>query len=331
MHHLAREAFEETVLAHPLVVVDLAQVVATGVGQDDDHHRLLVETARHLHRRLHGGPRRATHQNPLFARDAPGREKGIAVVDLDDAVDQFQVDRAGDEVLADPLHLVRLAGVARVERAFRVGADDHHRRLLFLEEAGHTGDGAARSQPTNHHVDAALRLLPDFGTGRLIVCLRVRLVEILVRLEGARDLVAQPFGDRVVAFRRLARNGGRTDHHFGAVGAQEGNLLRRLLVRHHEDHPVTLQCRRDGQRVAGIPGSRFNDGATRLQQTATLGIFDHAQPDPILDAATGIERLHLRQDGGTEPGSDALEPHQRRVPDGLQDAAQDLHWAPLYA
>jgi hypothetical protein len=26
-----------------------------------------------------------------------------------------------------------------------------------------------------------------------------------------------------------------------------------------------------------------------------------------------------------------MKPHQRRVPNGLQDAAQDLHWATFYA
>src|SRR5213592_2335920 len=77
--------------------------------------------------------------------------------------------------------------------------------------------------------------------------------------------------------------------------------------------------------MAGVARSRLDDGATRLQQAALFGILDHPEPDPVLYATARIQGLDLGQDRRAEPGGDSMEPHQRRVPDGLQDAAQDLH------
>src|SRR5438034_2654391 len=77
--------------------------------------------------------------------------------------------------------------------------------------------------------------------------------------------------------------------------------------------------------MAGVARSRLDDGATRLQQAALFGILDHPEPDPFLSATARIQGLDLGQDRRAEPGGDSMEPHQRRVPDGLQDAAQDLH------
>ena len=225
MHELARKAFEEAVLPHPFVVVDLAEVVPAGIGQDDDHQGLLIELAGDIDRRLHGGTAGAADQDAFFTGDAPSGQKGVAVVDLHDAVDQLQVDGAGDEVFADSLHLVRLDRVAGVEGSLGVGADDHHRRLLFLEITGHAGHGAARAQPADHYVHLPVGLLPDLGTGRLVVRLRVRLVEVLVGLKGAGNLLAQPLRHGVVALGRLAGDGGRADDHLGAVGSQQRNLL----------------------------------------------------------------------------------------------------------
>jgi len=187
------------------------------------------------------------------------------------------------------------------------------------------GHRAARAKPRHEDVDQAVGLFPDFRPGGLVMRLRVRLVEILVRLKGARDLVAEALGDRVVAFGRVARHRRWTDDHLGAVGAQQRDLLGGLFVRHHEDHAIAPQGRRHRQGVAGIPGRRLDDRAARLQQPATLRILDHPHADPVFHAAARIERLDLGKDGRLQSGGDAMEPHQRRVPDGLQDALQDLH------
>ena len=65
--------------------------------------------------------------------------------------------------------------------------------------------------------------------GRRLVRGRIGRIEVLVGLEGARDLAGHPLGDAVVALRALARHGRRADHHVGAVGAQQGDLLVDIL------------------------------------------------------------------------------------------------------
>src|SRR2546426_12706180 len=83
--------------------------------------------------------------------------------------------------------------------------------------------------------------------------------------------------------------------------------------------------------MARVPGGWLDDGSPRLQQSAPLGVLDHPEPDAVLHAAARIQGLDLGQDRRAKPGGDAMEPHQRRVPDGPQAAAQGLGWAPLYA
>src|SRR5438094_624314 len=149
---------------------------------------------------------------PTFSREETVMSSGIS--------------RSRDEVFTDALDLVWLRGIARVQRPLRVGPHGHHRRLLLLEEAGDASHGATGAETGNDHVDLAAGLRPDFGAGRFIVGLRVGLVEVLIRLKGARDLVTEPLGDRVVALRRIAWNRRRANHDFGPVGTQQRDLLR---------------------------------------------------------------------------------------------------------
>src|SRR5438552_2294394 len=72
----------------------------------------------------------------------------------------------------------------------------------------------------------AAGLRPDFGAGGVIVGVRVGVVEVLIRVERARDLATEPLGDRGVALRRIAWNRRRASRDFGPVGAQQRDLLR---------------------------------------------------------------------------------------------------------
>src|SRR5207302_7495034 len=139
---------------------DLAQVVAAGIGEDDDHQAFLVEIAGNVDGSLHRRAGRAAYEDALLPRDAPGHQKGVAVVDGDDPVDYFQVDRPRDEILTDALDLVRLRDIARVQRPYRVGPHRHHRRLLLFQETGDAGHGAPSPQAGHHHVNLTVGLRP---------------------------------------------------------------------------------------------------------------------------------------------------------------------------
>ena len=83
--------------------------------------------------------------------------------------------------------------------------------------------------------------------------------------------------------------------------------------------------------MAGVPRGGLDDRATGTQKSAPLGILDHLEPDTVLNTAARVEGFYLGQDGGAKSRRHSMEPHQRRVPDGLQDIAQDLHCATFYA
>ena len=101
---------------------------------------------------------------------------------------------------------------------------------------------------------------------------------------------------RVVALGRLGRDVGRAQHDLRAVGPQQGLLLGRLLVGHHEDAAIALERGGDRQAVAGVAAGRLDDRAAGLEQARPLGRLDHRQPDPVLDRAARVEHLQLGQD-----------------------------------
>ena len=55
-----------------------------------------------------------------------------------------------------------------------------------------------------------------------------------------------------------------------------------------------------------------------------FGGLDHGHADAVLHAAERIEKLALEGDGGVETGGDVVEPHERRVADGLDDVVENL-------
>src|SRR6185312_16262895 len=97
----------------------------------------------------------------------------------------------------------------------------------------------------------AVGLVPQLGAGRALVGRRVLGVPVLVGLEGAGDVAGESGGDAVIALGGLGEDVGGAQDDFGAIGSEEGLLLGRLLVGHHEDAAIALECRRDGEAVAG--------------------------------------------------------------------------------
>ncbi len=55
-----------------------------------------------------------------------------------------------------------------------------------------------------------------------------------------------------------------------------------------------------------------------------FGGLDHRHADAVLDAAQRIEKLALERDGRVQAGGDVVEPHERRVADGLDDVIVNL-------
>ena len=96
---------------------------------------------------------------------------------LSETFDDLVADRAvvglGPEVLADPLDQVRPAGAPGVDRTLGVGADDPHPTAGgLLEVPAGAGDRAAGANARDEVRDPPAGLLPDLGSGGLVVRLR---------------------------------------------------------------------------------------------------------------------------------------------------------------
>ena len=196
--------------------------------------------------------------------------------------------------------------------------------LLLAQVARHAGDRPARPDAHDEVREPPARLAPQLRPGRLVVRLRVGRVGVLVGLERPGDLLREPVGDAVVGLRRVGRHVGGSDHHLGAVRAQEVDLLLAHLVRHHRDHAVALQARGDGEPGAGVPARRLDDRAARPQPPVPLRRLHEPDRDTVLDRATGIERLELGHDLRRQPRADPAQPDQRRLTDGVEDRVLDV-------
>ena len=154
--------------------------------------------------------------------------------------------------------------------------------------------------------------------------LRVRRIVVLVRLPGIRRLALEARRHRIVRARIFGIDVGRADDHFRAEGAQRVDLFLRLLVGGREDALVALDHRRDGEAHAGVARRALDDRAARLELAGLLGVLDHLDRHPVLDRVAGIGGLDLGVDvGGDHAFGDAVETHQRRIPDRFEDVVVD--------
>ncbi len=199
----AADRGQQAVVAHPLVVVELAEVVAAAVGQDDDDD--LVDAIRLPDQVAHQGTgcdesraARFAREDPFLARDPACHREGVAVRHPHPAVDRRRVVRAGEEVLADAFGQVGPRRVAAQDGSFGVGPDDDQVGLLPAKVVNRSADGAAGPDAGHEVRDPAFGLLPDLGPGGRLVSLRVLLVPVLVGLERARDVPRKSGGDGVV-------------------------------------------------------------------------------------------------------------------------------------
>ena len=329
-----RPGDREAVLRQPLVVEDLGQVAAAGVRQQHDDDGVLAlrgpgQLVGQLLRGVRRHPRRAADEQRLLAGQPTGVGERVGVRDLDDPVRDLAVVAVGPEVLADALDEVRAAAAAGVHRPGRVGADDLDVGVLLLEVAADAADRAAGADAAHEVGDLPVGLLPDLGTGRLVVGARVVRVGVLVGLPRA-GLGGQPVGHVVVGVGVLGRDRGRADDDLGAVRLQHVALVLADLVGADEDALVALGLRDHGEAHAGVARRRLDDRAAGLELAGRLGRLDHPGGDAVLHGAAGVEVLDLREDHRTGRGAREIvegagQPQERGVADEVQERVDVLH------
>ena len=117
-------------------------------------------------------------------------------------------------------------------------------------------------------------------------------VRVLVGPE-CTEFPGQPFGHRVVARGILGLDGHRAHDDLGAVRLEQGDLLGRHLVGHHEDAPVPALGGDDGEPDAGVAARRLDDRAAGLEHAVEFGGEDHLERGPVLRRAARVGRLGL--------------------------------------
>ncbi len=309
---------EEAEVGHPLVVVELRQVAPAGVWEQHDDHRIRSGVAPDLEGRPHRGAAGPADEEALLPGDPSGGEEGVAIADLDDPVDDVGVVAGRPEVLADALDEVRPAAAPGVHRALGVGADDLHVGVGGLQRPADPGDRAPGADAGDEVGDPALGLAPDLRSGGRHVGRRVGGVVVLVGLEGAGDLPHQAVRHRVVRVGVLGGHRRGADDDLGAVGPEQGDLLRGDLVRHDERAAVATAGGDDRQPDARVARGRLDDRAPRLQQAVALGRVDHGDRGPVLHAAAGVEHLQLPEQLPGDAPADPVQVHQGGVADQVE-------------
>ena len=102
------------VFAHPAVVVNFAEVAASGVGHKCDDHIALLAGLRHAQRRGDAAAARAAGENPFLLREAARPDETFLVVHLNHVIENCEIHGAGENIFADSFDDVgvRLADVA---------------------------------------------------------------------------------------------------------------------------------------------------------------------------------------------------------------------------
>ena len=225
------------------------------------------------------------------------------------------------------LVLVEDAGllVLLEHRAVGVDAPDLDAGFLLLQVLADAADRAAGADADHQMIDPAVGLVPDLGPGLLVVGLGVRRVVVLVGLPAVRRLALEPRRHRVVGAGILGLDVGRADDHVGAERPQRVHFLLRLLVGGGEDAVVALDHGGDGQAHPGVARGALDDRPAGLQAPVAFGVLDHLDRHAVLDRVAGVEGLDLGDDlGGDDALRDAVQPHHRRVTDGVEDGIADF-------
>ena len=149
--------------------------------------------------------------------------------------------------------------------------------------------------------------------------LGIHRILILIRIKRIRDFFREFLGHGIVAARIVRLDRRRAHDDFRAQRLQQVHFFLRLLVGDGEDQFVPAHRAHQRQADSGIARSSFNDGAARLEQSLPLGIIDHRDANAILHRAAGIHvvgfDVHLSVKSGCQP----VQPHQRRVSDGIEN------------
>ena len=222
--------------------------------------------------------------------------KSVVVLNGDDFVIDLGVQNIGHKASANALDLVgtRLA-LAQNRAGSRLNSNNLYVGVLLFQVGANAGHGAAGANTGNKNVNLAVGVFPDFGTGGLVMGLRVGGVHKLAGNKAVGDLLGQlvSLGDSA-----LHALGAFSQNQLGTVSLHQLAALHAHGFGHDNDDLIAAGSCHAGQADAGVAGGRLNDGGILVQLAGSFGIVQHCLCNAVLDGTGGIEVFQLSQQLG---------------------------------
>src|SRR5258708_360938 len=143
-------------------------------------------------------------------------ERG-AIINADHLIYQGCIIVFGKHVHADTFDLVRFGSIPRVDRAWRVRANDLDIRILFFEVTSYSRDCPSRTNASDKSGDTTSGVRPDFWTGCGIVSLRISRIYVLIRTTGTRYFLSKPMCHVLIIIWRFVSDTAWADDNFCTI------------------------------------------------------------------------------------------------------------------
>mmetsp|Transcript_31350 Transcript_31350/g.70435 ORF Transcript_31350/g.70435 Transcript_31350/m.70435 type:complete len:252 (+) Transcript_31350:570-1325(+) len=218
---------------------------------------------------------------------------------------------------------VPLGGDATREKASRgrFSQDNLHVRSLRLDVFTRTVEGAASAISRDPVVKRlALKIIDNFGAGRRLVKLPVRLILELPAEEPSvlfAELLCLANHPSALVFLR-----GHDD--LGAKHSHDLSALNAKGLSHCNDTLVAPLRAHHGHSDARVAARGLDHGVARLERAFLLGVLDDSQCKAVLHAAERIEELAFGIDSSARRRSLIANFDDRSVADGFRDIFKKL-------
>src|SRR6267154_1601403 len=227
VHHFAGGdfygGFHVAALAHPFVVIDLAEITHSSVGQKGDNESFGAEILCELQRSRNAAAAGTSGEQSFHFHQTACDHEAFFVVDLDDVIADLQIHSGGEKVFADTfdhvgfgLYCFAALHEVVVQRAVRVDTDDLDVGLFLLQKFADAAYGSPGAHPANEMCDLAFAVFPNFRARSEVMCFRIHGIVVLVGVIGIGNFAREFLGYRIVAAWIIGLHGRRANNHFRA-------------------------------------------------------------------------------------------------------------------
>jgi len=277
------------------------QIPLAAVRQQS-HHGALAQRAGFVQRHFHGRPGAHPHKDALFAGQASSHLVSRIVIHVDDRCRLVRTENPGRIAL---LHVLQALELVPLERLDPDHADG---RIAFLQHPRGAHQRTGRAHRDHDHVHPAVGRLPDLPARAFVVSQPIGVVielvhqEVLVRLFPGQPIrfLNGPVGALIA----------RGEQDLGSVGFQDPLPLFARRFAHRHQQPIALDRTDHRQADGRIAAAGLQHDLVRRQQALRLGLFDHHQPDAVLDRASRIHRFQLDQQFHARHRVHPVDPYQ---------------------